>query len=343
MEALKAAPALEEEPRQGQAFYRLTALWALSEGFLGGVLHATHLPGTGLFVGGAAVLCMSLLAKYGPGPKSILRALWLVQLAKAVLSPQTPIGAYFAVAVQGCLGYLLLRPGRFHTLSCFALGILTQLQSALQRLLVMLIVFGGDVYEVANGFVNFALKKMGLPGGDYVYSVVALYLGVHLLMGVVVGWLAASLPVKLANLKMKYERELASINISDYRVATLPGKLKRKKKQHLFVVLTLAVVVVIFWCFKDNAALFSDRVVWMLFRGALVLAIWYTLVAPLLLMLFRKILNFAFPKAQHELQLVLSLLPELVATVKAVWAYCSRYKGHHRAVLFLSLLACKVL
>ena len=44
--------------------WRITALWGFSEATLGGILHAFKIPFTGLFVGSAAVIFISLIAHF---------------------------------------------------------------------------------------------------------------------------------------------------------------------------------------------------------------------------------------------------------------------------------------
>ncbi|MCK5088079.1 MAG: hypothetical protein KAQ90_11190, partial [Melioribacteraceae bacterium] len=66
---------------------RLTALWAFSEAALGGILHALKIPLTGLFVGGAAVIFISLIAYYSEKKHAILRATLLVVIVKFVVAP----------------------------------------------------------------------------------------------------------------------------------------------------------------------------------------------------------------------------------------------------------------
>ena len=85
-------------------YYRLIALWGLCEGLLGGILHGLRLPITGLFVGGAAVVCISLIAYYHPQKGSILKATIIVAVFKLMLSPYASPVAFVAVLFQGIIG-----------------------------------------------------------------------------------------------------------------------------------------------------------------------------------------------------------------------------------------------
>ncbi|MEO5572384.1 MAG: hypothetical protein ABIT08_02485, partial [Bacteroidia bacterium] len=85
---------------------RITALWAFSEALLGGILHALQVPFAGLVLSAFAVICISALAVSDYHRGKILKATLLVVIVKALLSPHTPVAAYFAVFLQGLFGEL---------------------------------------------------------------------------------------------------------------------------------------------------------------------------------------------------------------------------------------------
>ena len=95
------------------SFLRITALWAFSESAFGGILHALAIPFRGLFISSAAVLFISLIALFSKSSKEILKATLIVILIKALVSPHSPLAAYFAVSLQGVLGYLLFSSKNF--------------------------------------------------------------------------------------------------------------------------------------------------------------------------------------------------------------------------------------
>lgn len=85
---------------------RIIAIWGFSEAALGGILHALKIPLTGMFVGGAAVVLITLLAHFSQKKSIILNATVTVIIIKAVISPHSPLAAYFAVTLQGLLGFI---------------------------------------------------------------------------------------------------------------------------------------------------------------------------------------------------------------------------------------------
>ncbi|WP_162427776.1 hypothetical protein [Pontibacter pudoricolor] len=321
-------------------FYRITALWALSEALLGGVLHALHLPGTGLFVGGASVLCISLLAHHCPSRKAILKATVMVIVVKGMLSPHSPPGAYLAVFIQGCLGYLLFPGKNYFKLSCLLLGVLTQLQSALQRLVIMLIMFGTDLYRVAHEFVNYILKKAGFAGGDYVLYIVVSYIGLHILMGVFVGWLAGRLPGMLK--EQQHKIDLSSFAYSGNEgFASLPRKRKSAWKR-MFPLLTIAI------CFLLGISVYFNLIVYntaysILLRAVIIVALWTWVITPLLRKALKHWSATKRSALASELDQVLQVMPYIYKSAKFCWASTSQFSFLKRLLLFPGRLAAIVI
>ena len=136
-----------QTPAQRNLVDRIITAWALSEAALGGILHALRLPFTGLFVGGMAVVFIILLARFDSRRYGILRATLLVMIVKLLVSPHAPINAYLAIAFQGLTGTLLFRFIKNIRVASLLLGILCLLQSSLQKLLIITLVFGMNFWK----------------------------------------------------------------------------------------------------------------------------------------------------------------------------------------------------
>src|SRR6478735_4442961 len=150
-----------------QVQHRLIAVWALAEGFLGGILHGLHIPVTGLVIGSISVCCLALLSKVQTQRGQFLKATLLVMLLKAMLSPHSPPMAYLAVFCQGFLAEMLFSFSNRYKLNCFLLAILSQLQSAVQHLIVLLVVFGVDFWQALDQYLNKLTESWGLTGVPY--------------------------------------------------------------------------------------------------------------------------------------------------------------------------------
>ena len=154
---------VDSSPSVGQHSLKidvLIAMWALTEAALGGVLHAFKIPLTGLFVNSGAVLFMVLIASSTDKKGTILRATLIVMIVKGMVSPHTPITAYIAVGFQGIMGELLLRSKKYLLLLSILLGSITLLQSALQKVVILTIVYGNSLWQSIDVFVNFILEQI---------------------------------------------------------------------------------------------------------------------------------------------------------------------------------------
>lgn len=170
----------------------VTAFWAFVESGLGGLMHAFHLPFTGIFIGGAAVASLAAMAAVlkgqdhstGLGRQLMAATLW-VMLVKLLVSPQSPPTAYIAVGFQGLMAavlYSLIPSFRWASL---LFAVIAMLESALQKLLILFLVFGTEFWESLDIWMISVSKQLaqvplGLTAlaGSYVilYALWGLYL-----------------------------------------------------------------------------------------------------------------------------------------------------------------------
>ncbi len=186
---------------RGQAVERLTALWALNEAGLGGLIHALRVPFTGIVVGSTAVVLIALIAFFAERKaKAILKATVIVLLIKAAASPHTPLPAYVSVAFQGLAGAVLFGGLPSVRLGALLLGLLALWQGAVQKLLVMTILYGKPLWESVDAVGRWMLEKMGSGPGELSptgWFLVA-YLGYYTVAGLITGWLAGAIPGEIA-------------------------------------------------------------------------------------------------------------------------------------------------
>src|SRR5215203_3359077 len=177
-----------------QVYYRLIALWIFCEAVLGGIIHGLKLPVSGLIVGSCSVICICLIACYVPLRNAILKATIIVAIFKMMLSPHSPPTAYIAVFFQGLVGQLLFSTNGFYKVSCILLGVIALAESALQRILVMTIVFGNDLWKAMNETVSKLTGQAGATNYSLLFGVG--YLLLHILVGFIVGLFAYKLTKK---------------------------------------------------------------------------------------------------------------------------------------------------
>ena len=327
-----------DEERLG--ILKVTALWAFSESAFGGILHALTIPLRGLFISSAAVLFISLIALFSKSSKEILKATLIVILIKAVVSPHSPLTAYFAVSLQGVLGFLLFSTKRFFKLSALLLGLLVLFLSGIQKIVVLTILFGNTLWESLNIFIKqisteiFQVEHTDLNFG---YLFIAAYVLLHLIAGLFIGLYARGLPQKINH----YKNQVPSlVEITD--VEDIPQKEKRKKKSWflrptgIFILLLSAGVIILSYvssALEDNVGM---SVLFMLVRSFIITIVWYTLLAPFTKKLLSKFVTRRKSEYAQELEEIISMFPKFQKIVNYCWKLSSDKKGYKRIRYFLS-------
>lgn len=291
---------------------RLVALWVLAESVLGGLLHGLKLPVTGFLVGGSAMICIILIAGYFPKRGSVLNAMMLVMLMKFSLSPHSPFPAYLAVLFQGLAGEFLLRGRKYFLLKCLLFGFLGMMESALQRLLVLVFISGTEIWDALDIWV----QKLSF-GPEHISAWLAgAYLMLHALAGLLVGRIGWAMlfgkktgtrtknftPVENANLIIS-EKPVRKIGIAGPVLSLLAFLVYFAPEMHLLpwqIHLPFMVKLLL-------------RIVWL--YGLMVF-----LIVPLLDILFKKILSEKAAQYTEKLEEVRRILPEIAGIAASVWS-----------------------
>ena len=187
---------------------KLTALWAVSESGLGGIFHALKLPFSGLFLGSFAVIIVTFIALNSDKKfKNIFQATIIVLLIKAMVSPHSPFTAYVAVLFQGFLGAIIYSIFKVNLISSIFYGVLALLESGFQKLLMMVLIFGENIWTAFKDFFVELSEKFNLKSLEEVPIIlVSGYLLIYFLGGIFAGIFAIRFPNLL-------EKEFQNINI----------------------------------------------------------------------------------------------------------------------------------
>ena len=311
-----------------QIYYRLIAIWVLCEAMLGGIIHGFKIPVSGLVVGSCAVVCICLIGWYAPDKGAIIKATIIVAIFKMMLSPQAPPPAYIAVFFQGLLGELLFWRRRFFMLSCIVLAVLSLLESGLQRILMLTIVYGNDLWKVINNFINGLTKQK--TSTNYSLLMGTGYVLLHLITGLFIGWWASLLPKRIE----KWSKdERYKIHIDNAAVTTLPATSRKKKrfKKGLFIIWLLLIALYVQSYFKIGTPLLPSHIsLKILLRSLIIVLGWIFIVGPLLKQLLHGWLKKKQTQSQQEIQQVLQLLPVTQQLIIQSWKQSAGNKGWKR-------------
>ena len=308
-----------------QIYYRLIALWVLCEAMLGGIIHGLKIPVSGLFVGSSAVICICLIAWYVPQKGAIIKATIIVAIFKMMLSPQAPPPAYIAVFFQGLLGELLFfRNKKFYQLSCILLAVLSLLESGIQRILVLTIVYGNDLWKVINDFINGLTKQK--VSTNYSLFIGSAYVLLHLLTGILVGLLASVLPKRIK--KWSKQKELL-IELKEGELPILPATVKKRKrlKTGLFIVWIILIGLYAQSYFNIGKPLLPSHIALkIVVRSFIIVLGWIFLIGPLLKQLLHHWLQKKKSGLQQEIKEVLQLIPVTQQLITQSWKRAAGYK-----------------
>jgi hypothetical protein len=326
------------------AIKRITAMWALCEAALGGILHAFKMPFTGLIIGSGAVIFISLIAYYSTNRKDILKATLIVLLVKAIVSPHASFTAFFAVLIQGVFGYLIFYSKRYFRLSVFALAIFTMIFSSGQKLLVLTIAFGNTLWESINIYTNFILNQL-FSGTTQTYSVDAsfiiifVYVGIHLAAGIIVGYAAAKLPGKI-NKSISSNPAVFKLIDNQKRlpktVSTYSSKPWWKNKFRISFFFIAILMISLSISYPELGTDQAVKIVIMIVRSILIIVLWFVFISPLLLKGFRKILNKRESNYSSEIEEVISSFPQLKRMVVYSWKSSSDFRGLKKIKTFIN-------
>ncbi len=323
--------------------YRLTALWALCESGLGGIMHALQIPFTGFFVGGFAVLIIGLIAFYTTEIYSrkmvtqhILQATLLVCLVKAAVSPQSPIGAYIAIGFQGLIGSLLYRLPIFKITS-IVFGIIALLESAFQKLLMLTIVFGKSFWQAVDIFFSGLLKDLALPENfSFSFWLILIYSTVYGLWGFLLGLWIGRLPLQIETRSADVLIQFQQLNIAQ----SLPNSRRPNRFKKLFIILFILAFIVAVLLFSGNVI---NEALYVMLRTIAVLLILFYLAQPFVKGLFSRLLKSQSNKHKQKVEALINILPDIKSFINPAYIIASRrfagLKKYKEFILVLFILS----
>lgn len=330
----------ENEVDHQISIFKITALWAFSESAFGGILHALAIPFRGIFINGAAVLFISLIALFSKNSKEILKSTLIVLLIKALVSPHTPLTAYFAVSIQGLLGYLFFLSRSFFRISTLLLGIFTLFFSGIQKIIVLTLLFGNTLWKSINIFIKQISKEFfgfGVSSDlDFGLVLIGIYVSIHILSGIFIGLYAGMLPSKINHYRNQIPNDLFLEATEEF-----PQKNKKKKNWLLrptgIIIIIISVSVLIYsYISPSTSEVGTSQIIIMLIRSITIMIIWFTLIGPMLKSLFQKYLSGKKSVHINEINSIMDLFPQFKKVVSYCWKNSSDKSGIKRIRKFLS-------
>ncbi|HLG31870.1 MAG TPA: hypothetical protein VI362_02435 [Ignavibacteriaceae bacterium] len=317
------------------AVSRITALWALSESILGGILHATHIPFRGLIIASASVLFISIIFCYSKSPSQILKAGLLVILVKLTISPHTPVMAFFAVAYQSILGYTFFRFIHSYKVAAVFLSVIALSITGFQKIITLSIIFGFKLWDVVDDFAMNLLNLTGIVNQDsesvsLSLVIISFYILIHLTAGIFIGIISAKFPGWITDqdsdrIYSDYQlHQKAYINLKNTLKSTKGSKQKYIKYG---ITLFILLLLVLTFLFDQTLNKVMQSIILMSIRAILVLFIWFKIISPFITKLLLKTLSTTKWKRAEQVEQIISLFPHLNGILHYCWQYTLCFKN----------------
>jgi hypothetical protein len=307
-------------------FTSLCSLWAFVESGLGGILHAFHLPFTGIILGGFSVLIIRLLALSVPNPfKYIVSATLVVIAIKAAVNPATSPMAYIAVFFQGMLGAIVYSINKHSFISHICFAVIAMAESALQQLLVIVIFFQEGFTNGLAALSKQVNKSFGLAQVQVSpTSLILAYLAIFIVWGILLAIYMHNLP-KLLHTHKPYFALMPMPNNN----AIIPATKKSKTLKYVFIIMAIVgfILLNIFSTNKQLKSVFYLKVI-------LIILLWQLLIAPILK---KAILAWSNKYSQKNTLFtqVQNQLPAVASSVTTIYNYVNTtYTGYKKWKLF---------
>jgi hypothetical protein len=301
-----------QQIQEQKIYYRLVAIWVFCEAFLGGIIHGLKIPISGIVVGSCAVFCICMLAYYVPQKANIIKATIIVAIFKMMISPYSPLTAYVAVFFQGLLGQFLIRKNKF-AITCLLFAIICLLESALQRILIMTVIYGNDFWMVLNNFFNKLFQNS--IQANYIKLVAIIYTTFHFLVGIFIGIQIGKLPNKILTWKHN------DILLANTEIEIVSEKKETKHKNILLLAIWLFFILLLLLKYINPSIVFVEEsiVLKILIRSIIIILSWKLFLSSFLQKKLQQWLLHKKTEWSADVEAIVTLLPWAKTNIIYSW------------------------
>lgn len=300
------------------SIHRLTALWALCECGLGGILHLTSPAFTGLIVGGFSMVILGLLCTItNIDFKTLMKSLAIVLAVKFLLSPHSSPTAYLAVSFQALVAYASYKSIKNVYVAAIFMGIITMLESAAQKIIVLTVIYGTSLWSAIDQWTEGLVKKLTFIPAFGSKELIEIYLGIYILGGLFFGYISAKMIHRI-----KHDILFADFNILLTDKQKLESISRQKSKWKEWLGVTIVSFVLLYPYFTEGSKGAFVPAVLLVIRVVLILYIWYALLGPWLVKKLIQPLTKSNHVLSKDISATLDILPYLRYLANMVWEDC---------------------
>jgi len=331
------------ELRLSPAVQRLTALWALTESGLGGLLHAVQMPFMGLVLAGLAMTIITLIAYYSDKPAATIgRSLILVLIVKIIVSPHSLPSAYIAVTFQAMFAIALYRSLGINALSILLLTVIGMVETATQRILSLTLLFGKSLWEALDSVGAWVTQTYSwlLPFQSG-RTMIGAYVLIYALGGVLWGLFIYLLVVRMRSTTSTAPYRIMLDKVNQEHSGSSDTKKRKSMRMWIWLAIFLVLIIITPY-FLDSEMSSGQRALYVLGRTLIALILWFAVVSPFIIKLLRSYLMSRKSELSEEIDQVFGLLPYMKDIVRHAWAEASRVSLLRRVPVFIfrSLMYC---
>jgi hypothetical protein len=209
-----------------------------------------------------------------------MKATLIVILVKATASPHSPPPAYIAVAFQGFVGALIFKVLPVYNLATIIFAIIAMLESAVQKILVLTLIYGTSIFKAIDKTVSGLTKEFGLETNASKW-ILGAYVSLYVFWGIIIGARMGTLPKRMSRLNQN-RNSLSGITIE--QVKSIPTSPKRKKPFWIVYSFTLLLMLSILYISDSD----KSNVLAVFVRSITATLLIYLLVNPLFKWLLAK-------------------------------------------------------
>jgi hypothetical protein len=230
------------------------------------------------------------------------------------------------------------------------LGIITLLQSAIQKVIVLTLVFGNTLWESIDIFGNFILNQLPFfnlhsDPLNISFWLITIYISIHLLAGIGIGILAAKVPDWIAQ-EIKNDGKKYKIDGSPPVLEIKTNRKKKnwlKKPSSLLILLLAGVIVISSYIFPEISGTQGAKALIMIFRSISIMFLWYILVGPFIFKIYQKFLKSKQNAYSKEVQQTIQILPSLRYIIYQSWDKSRDFKMFRKIKAFIILTLINIL
>jgi hypothetical protein len=255
-----------------------------------------------------------------------------------MLSPHTPPTAYIAVFFQGLMGQILFFNLKFFRLSCILLAVLALVESSIQRIIVLTVLYGNDFWTALNQFIRKVTGETTVT--NYSLVIAGAYIILHSIVGFIVGVFAGSIVQQSKLWSILHKEYLIPYSDEIHSEIKPISTRKRKKIKYLFIFIWIALIILFLQSYLHigEPLMPSQLPLQILLRSLLIVLTWYFLLSPIISSLIKKWLSRQKIKSKNDINQVILLLPSTKYIFLKSWTLSSSVKGWKRLLLFCKIV-----